>query len=166
MNIFTQRTKEKTRQVSTISNVMPGNWPGYPPPSPRDDLQWNTMVTYHDVNLQKLEVCPESTWLLFTISYETGFLVCLFFFFFWWGGWPRELPWWLSGKESTCQCKRHGSIPDLGRFHVPWSNKSMHRNYWACAPEPRSCSYWRLHVLEPLFCNKRNHHSERPTHHN
>ena len=27
----------------------------------------------------------------------------------------QELPWWLSGKEFTCRCKRH-------RFH-PWSRK-------------------------------------------
>ena len=24
----------------------------------------------------------------------------------------RGLCWWLSGKESTCQCRRYGSIPD------------------------------------------------------
>ena len=28
----------------------------------------------------------------------------------------------LSSKESTCQCRRHGSIPDLGRYHGPQSN--------------------------------------------
>ena len=28
------------------------------------------------------------------------------------------LPWWLSSKESTCQCRRHG-------FH-PWSRKIPH----------------------------------------
>ena len=28
------------------------------------------------------------------------------------------LPWWLSGKEPTCQCRRH-------RF-VPWSRKIPH----------------------------------------
>ena len=27
---------------------------------------------------------------------------------------PR-LPWWLSGKESACQCRRQGSIPGLER---------------------------------------------------
>ena len=27
----------------------------------------------------------------------------------------RGLPWWLSGKESTCQCREHG-------FN-PWSKK-------------------------------------------
>ena len=33
-----------------------------------------------------------------------------------WGG--CGLPWWLSGKESTCQCRRHGSDP--------WSRKIPH----------------------------------------
>ena len=23
----------------------------------------------------------------------------------------REHPWWVSGKESTCQCRRHGFNP-------------------------------------------------------
>ena len=30
----------------------------------------------------------------------------------------RRLPWWLSGKESACQCRRH-------RFN-PWSRKIPH----------------------------------------
>ena len=34
--------------------------------------------------------------------------------------WSR-LPWWLSGKESTCQCKRHRSDPWVGK--IPWSRK-------------------------------------------
>ena len=37
------------------------------------------------------------------------------------GVWIREpsgLPWWLSGKEATCQCRRCG-------FH-PWSGKIPH----------------------------------------
>ena len=34
-----------------------------------------------------------------------------------WGG----LPWWLSGKESICQCKRHRSDPWVGK--IPWSRK-------------------------------------------
>ena len=33
--------------------------------------------------------------------------------------WNKELkPWWLSGKESTCQCRRHG--------FDPWSGKIPH----------------------------------------
>ena len=31
----------------------------------------------------------------------------------------QGLPWWLTGKESTCQCRDTGSIPDLqGRSHI------------------------------------------------
>ena len=32
-----------------------------------------------------------------------------------------ELPWWLSGKESVCQCKRHGFDPGIGK--IPWRRK-------------------------------------------
>ena len=30
-------------------------------------------------------------------------------------------PWWLSGKESTCQCRRHGF--DLWVRKIPWRRK-------------------------------------------
>ena len=29
------------------------------------------------------------------------------------------LPWWLNGKESTCQCKRHGFDTWVGK--IPWT---------------------------------------------
>ena len=32
--------------------------------------------------------------------------------------WSNGLPWWLGGKESTCQCRRHW-------FH-PWSKRIPH----------------------------------------
>ena len=31
------------------------------------------------------------------------------------------LPWWLSGKESTCQCRRHGLDPWVKK--IPWRRK-------------------------------------------
>ena len=31
----------------------------------------------------------------------------------------KGFPWWSSGGESSCQCKGHRLIPDLGRFHMP-----------------------------------------------
>ena len=40
----------------------------------------------------------------------------------WWQ--IRGLPWWLSGKESTCQgrrCRRHGFYPWVRKF--PWRSK-------------------------------------------
>ena len=32
-----------------------------------------------------------------------------------------RLPWWLSGKESTCQCRRHGFHPCIRK--IPWRRK-------------------------------------------
>ena len=32
-----------------------------------------------------------------------------------------EVPWWLSGKESTCQFGRHGFDPRVGK--IPWRRK-------------------------------------------
>ena len=47
----------------------------------------------------------------------------------WYQNANEGLPWWLSGKESVCQCRRHG-------FN-PWQDPTCHRaakpvyNYWA-----------------------------------
>ena len=38
----------------------------------------------------------------------------------------KELPRWLSGKESICQCRRHGFGPRVG--------KSLWRRKWQPAP--------------------------------
>ena len=61
------------------------------------------------------------------------------------------LPWWLSGEESTCQCRRH--------WFDPWSRKIPHaveqlsqcHNYRACALEPHKRSH----------CNEKSLHSNR-----
>ena len=41
-------------------------------------------------------------------------------------GYHGGFPWWLSGKESTCQCKRH-------RFN-PWVRKIPWRRKWLPTP--------------------------------
>ena len=51
------------------------------------------------------------------------------------------LPWWLSGKESACQCGRHG--------FKPWSEKT-----------PNTME--QLKLVHPL---KRSHHNEKHMHH-
>ena len=33
----------------------------------------------------------------------------------------RELSWWLSGKESTCKCRRYGFNPWVEK--IPWRRK-------------------------------------------
>ena len=79
----------------------------------------------------------------------------------------KELPWWLSGKESSCQWRRH--------MFDPWSWKNPHareatkpvcHNYQVCALEPGNCNYWSLHALEPSLFNKRSHENEKPMDHN
>ena len=50
-------------------------------------------------------------------------------------------PWWLSGKESACQCRRHGSIPWSGRsleggngnpLQYSCLGNTMDRGAWGC----------------------------------
>ena len=63
---------------------------------------------------------------------------------------PRQfqtlgLPWWLRGKESACQCRRHGL--DTWVPHAAAGQPSpVRRGYWAC-PLERNCG--SPHTLEP-----------------
>ena len=43
----------------------------------------------------------------------------------------RGLPWWLSGKESSCQCRRHRFDPWLGRIPCAVEQLSL----WATTTE-------------------------------
>ena len=55
------------------------------------------------------------------------------------------IPWWFSGKVSTCQCRRYGLDP--------WSEKiphaSEHLSPSTTTIEPVCCSSWNLPSLEP-----------------
>ena len=65
---------------------------------------------------------------------------------------PPGLPWWLSGKESTCQCRRYGLDPQSWKIPraLGWrAIEPMHHNYWTCALKPRSHNYW-VHVPQLL----------------
>ena len=67
-----------------------------------------------------------------------------------------ELPWWLSGEESACQCGRQFRLlvwEDLSRHGAA---KLTHHIFWACALEPRNHNYWSLCTLAPALCNKRS----------
>ena len=57
----------------------------------------------------------------------------------------RGLPWWLSGKESTWQCSRHGWSLVQEDPTCCGATKPECRNHWACAlrstvPEARGPS--------------------------
>ena len=80
------------------------------------------------------------------------------------------LPWWFSGKESACQCRRHRSDPWPGRSHIPGSNQacallllilSLRSKAWKPQLSPRAtpAEAW---ALEPMLCTKRSHSNEKP----
>ena len=53
------------------------------------------------------------------------------------------------------------------------ATKPVRHNYWACTLEPVSHNYWarmpqllKPAHLEPMLCNKRSHHNEKPARHN
>ena len=52
------------------------------------------------------------------------------------------LLWWLSGKESTYQCRRHRFDPSSGKILHAVEQLSPCHSYWVCALEPGSHDYW------------------------
>ena len=79
--------------------------------------------------------------------------------------WPRQtrcvrssqlgLPWWLSGKESTCQCGRHRFYPSSGK--IPHAEEQL--SPCATTVEPTWHSYWTPRALEPAL-HSRSHHKQ------
>ena len=79
-------------------------------------------------------------------------------------------PWWLSGKEFACQCRRHRSYL--------WSRRSPHTmeqlspctatvqpvlsSLGTATTETMCLSYWSPHAQEPVLCNERSCHNEKP----
>ena len=58
------------------------------------------------------------------------------------------LPWWLRGKESACQCRRHGFDPWSGK--VPHALEQLSPCATACVcAESGSCDYWSPLPLGP-----------------
>ena len=61
-----------------------------------------------------------------------------------------RLPQWLRGKESACQCRRHGFDPWARKIPHAKEQQSVH-NDWACALKPGSDNYCArmLQLLKP-----------------
>ena len=64
-------------------------------------------------------------------------------------------PWWLSGKESACQCRRHKRC----RFD-PWVGNIPWRRKWQPSPLflPGKSHGQRSLVVYSLWCGKRVRH--------
>ena len=74
----------------------------------------------------------------------------------------QGLPWGLSGKESSCQCRRHGFYPWSGKIpHTTEQLSPCATNYWALEPGNRSSL--NLSSLDSVL-NKRSLRSEKPAH--
>ena len=84
------------------------------------------------------------------------------------------LPWWLSEKESACQCRGHGfnswsrKIPHTVGQLSPCASitELMLSNSRAAETEAMCRNYRSPCTLEPVFFNKRSHCNEKPKHSN
>ena len=52
----------------------------------------------------------------------------------------RGLPWWLRGKESACECRRHGFDPWVGK--IPCRRK-WHPLQYFCLGSPMDTGAWQ-----------------------
>jgi len=59
-------------------------------------------------------------------------------------------PWWLRGKESTCQCRRHGFslweipwIEEPGRLH-PWDHTRVRHKLATKQQNKKIRGFWNF----------------------
>ena len=76
------------------------------------------------------------------------------------------LPWWLAGKESSCQCRRHGF--NSWSMKIPHATEPLSLCSSTIRPalETGSHNYRSPRTTEPVLCYKRSRHNEKPAHHN
>ena len=75
----------------------------------------------------------------------------IFFFF---SSFPHYgLPWWLSGKESTC------TMQETQVWSPFWEDLTC-----CGATKPGNCNHWSSRVLEPVLRNKRSTCNKKPAH--
>ena len=57
----------------------------------------------------------------------------------------HRLPWWLSGKESACQCRRWGFDPWVRE--ISWGRNGNPLQY-SCLGNPMDRGTWGLHSMD------------------
>ena len=76
----------------------------------------------------------------------------------------RGLPWWSSGKESTCQCKENGFDPWSRKISHAVEQLSLcattteHHSYWAQAREPGHSATREAITIRTRTAAKRSPH--------
>ena len=78
--------------------------------------------------------------------------------------WISRLPWWLSGLELACQCKRHGFYPCSRKLAHAVEQLIMHHDCWAFTLEHGNHSYWALvpELLKPVHSRAHALQQEEP----
>ena len=93
---------------------------------------------------------------------------------FFWAAKYVWIPWWLRGKESTCQRRRHRFKPPSGKIpHDPAEQlgpcpTTIEPVLWsleAATAEPMCCSCWTPGAREPVLHVKRSQPDEKPALH-
>ena len=102
--------------------------------------------------------------ILWFILWHIGYLIEMSFL----------LPWWLSGKQSTCQCMKYEFDPWSRRIPHAMEQlslcitaiESVLQSSGTTTTKPMCCSYWSPCTLEPVLCHKKSHCKEMPVHYN
>ena len=66
---------------------------------------------------------------------------------------------------SACQCRNTGSIPGLGRPHMPRSNYAREPQLLSLRSRAYEPQVLKPTCLEPMLHNNRSHNNEKPMHH-
>ena len=69
-------------------------------------------------------------------------------------------------KNPPANAGDMGSSPGQGRSHMPWSNKACVPQLLNLRSKAREPQLLKPARLEPVVCNKRRHHNEKPVHRN
>ena len=80
--------------------------------------------------------------------------------------WNRGFPGGTVVNNLPANAGDTGSSPGLGRSHMPRSNKTRAPQLLSLRPRAREPQLLKLARLEPMLCNKRSHHKEKPIHSN
>ena len=72
----------------------------------------------------------------------------------------QGLLWWLSAKESACQCRRHGFNPWSGKIPHAAERLSLFPRLLSLCSRARESQLLNPRTLEPMIHKKRGHHNE------
>ena len=99
---------------STLSMGFPRQeyWSGLPFPSPGDLSRPEIEPTFRTLQMDSSPTSHLGLFLCTLRDIQIG------------------LPWWLSGKESACQCRRHRFNPWTGKIPYTVAQLSSSLNYW------------------------------------